>query len=429
MSGMMISEKVNLDLYPEKNCEFPISPENQLTLGDLHGNALKLLHLLIRYNILDISREHYRAISNVYYIEPEDITRYELDAFNSAISTATVNPDAGMVRLIGDILADRGQNDYFTLIILKTIMEKGIQVEILLSNHDYEFIKNYENGQLFNQSEILKEQSISMSNLQMFIERGFVERETVDNIVKTFYIPCLKAVSYGLNDDESCIGIYSHAPIGLLTISEMATKLSKFGITYDDKTPAALAFTIDQINLFVAKNKITTLFIDEESFILIDGKKPIRPKINPFQVAISSRNHAIGRPPLHPQHGYGVGYVHGHDGQGPDEMHIVLLDKLNKLGKSIRENKGYYSIFISKNKIRPHSKAIKEAAKPDIVAEEKSEEPIPYPVPAPTKRHSKFFQKSSSGLPKAKKSVIEKPKKVPRAGWGCNPLCGTTAQP
>ncbi|MCE3238411.1 MAG: WipB 2 [Gammaproteobacteria bacterium] len=425
MPGTMISEEANLNLYPQEKCEFPISPENQLTIGDLHGNALKLLHLLIRHHILDISCGHYQAIVNIYYKEPEDITRDELDIFNLIISAATVTPDAGMVRLIGDILADRGQNDYFTLIILKTVTQKGIRVEILLSNHDYEFIKNYENGQRFDQSEILKEQSTSMYNLHMLIKRYLVEREAVDDIVKTFYIPCLKAVSYGLNDDESCISIYSHAPIGLSTILDMATKL---GIAYDDSTPAALASTIDQINLFVAKNKITTLFIKKESFILIDGEKYIRPKIDPFQVAIWSRNHAIDRPPLHPQHGYGLNFIHGHDGQGPDEMHIAKLEARNKLGRPCFENKAYYSIFISQNKIRPHSKAIKEAAKQDILAEEKSEGPIPYPLPAPTKRHSKFFQKSSSRLQKTKKSVIEKPKRAPRAGWGCNPLCGTTAQ-
>ncbi len=430
MTGTMISEKVNLNVYPEEKCESPpISPENQLTIGDLHGNALKLLHLPIRHNILDLKLPHetYEAIVNIYYKDPADVTSGELELFNFIISTATVNPDAGMVRLIGDLLADRGQNDYFTLIILETLQRKGIQVEILLSNHDYEFIKNYESGQPFNQSGILKEQSTSMYNLQIFIDRGLVSRETVNDIVKTFYIPCLKAVSYGLNDDESCISIYSHAPIGLSTILDMATKL---GIAYDDRTPAALASTIDQINFFVANNKITNLFIEEESFILINGKQCIDPKIDPFRFTIWNRDYEAiqhDRPAVHPEHGYGFNYIHGHDGKGPSEIYIAPLDKRNKLGKSSFENKGYYSVFISQNSTRPHSKAIKEAAKADIVAEEKSEEPIPYPLPAPTKRHSKFFQKSSSRLPKAKKPVIEKPKRVRQAGWGCNPLCGTTA--
>ena len=62
----IVKENVDIDLYPQLD-PFPFYGE--LTLGDLHGNALKLLYFLVRHRILEINQADYKLFVDVPGLE------------------------------------------------------------------------------------------------------------------------------------------------------------------------------------------------------------------------------------------------------------------------------------------------------------------------------------------------------------------------
>lgn len=110
-------KEVNLLVYPTKNSDLILDEGYQLTLGDLHGNALKLLNTLIKHHVMDLDEKSYTDFADVYIKKTEDLMPDDMKKFNSILEKITFNPRAKdfFIRLIGDELADRGSNDYFTL--------------------------------------------------------------------------------------------------------------------------------------------------------------------------------------------------------------------------------------------------------------------------------------------------------------------------
>src|SRR5581483_9960414 len=125
---------VNIDDCPPADAKHPANIQNQLTIGDLHANGLKLLYFLVRQNVLEISSTDYATIVRIYLKSAHALTKQDLVDSNNIIANAKVNP-VGTIRLLGDELADRGENDYFVLKILEKLSKENISIEILLSNH------------------------------------------------------------------------------------------------------------------------------------------------------------------------------------------------------------------------------------------------------------------------------------------------------
>ena len=134
----IIQEEANLDVLPKGNENYPADIKNQLTIGDLHGNALKLIYFLVRQNVLVIEPENYAEIVVIY--KKNELRKIDLERFNSILTNIIVQA-VGTVRLIGDEVADRGTNDYFTLKLLNMLQSKGVPVEVLISNHGVEFVE------------------------------------------------------------------------------------------------------------------------------------------------------------------------------------------------------------------------------------------------------------------------------------------------
>nr|HAT8714173.1 hypothetical protein [Legionella jordanis] len=336
MTHSMIQEEVNIFQFPKDI--HPADPDFEITIGDLHGNAMKLMFMLVKQGITsNLNDKDYAQLVTIYEKSAERLTKTDLNEFNRIINGIKFNKAA--IRLIGDELADRGSNDYFTLRILQKLREQQVSVEILMSNHSVEFLQAcemHQENKAFKAPLLKHDHARSLENMQTLIERKLITPKEVFEITDSAYKPSLKAISYTLSEDDSEIVIFSHAPIGLNTIADLA---QQFGVNYEDSTAVELAKTIDNINRkfqdYARRNTIGKLCPAEamykgysDTFFSSDLKT------YPFVGVMWNRGYvAIERPAEH--NGYKLVYAHGHDSHDPlqNEAYVHNLDFLNTLGR------------------------------------------------------------------------------------------------
>ncbi|WP_133127087.1 Dot/Icm T4SS effector Wip [Legionella nagasakiensis] len=286
-----------------------------VSVGDLHGNALKLIYTLIEEGFLKVTPEQYKDLHDIYYTRTSSLTADDLETFRAIIDSAVINTDRSLT-LIGDELADRGNNDYFTLLVLKKLHDANLDVDIMVSNHSAEFIRDYEHRRFTGIHQLFGNQGQSLTNMQRLIARGLVDEGEVRQIVDDCYKPMVKAIGYTVSP-EGEITLFSHAPIGLETIEALA---NKFSIPYHEDSPTALITTINAIN-----ERIYTLFTEKTLASLIDQeghsdpKDPV-PPTKPLMRLVWNR--AIGDElRTEPRGGFKVSFVHGHIGDGEILQH------------------------------------------------------------------------------------------------------------
>lgn len=307
--GILSVRDGDLSEYPEI-CQHD---ETHVTLGDLHGNALKLVYTLLEEGIFTgISHDNYRALYQIYQKDPSQLTRDDLTKFRDIIEHAVVNPQRSLT-LIGDELADRGQNDYFTLLVLDKLRRAQCHVEVMISNHSVEFISNYEEKKEEHQYDghngLGPKQATSLTNMVTLVNRGLVTRQQITELVNNSYRPRVKAIGYTVNPNGD-VTIYTHAPIGLETIKKIA-EYFKLAPPYDDSSPGALLHTIDQINLKVQQafesKQLSEIFLKQ--FIKdmhVDVTRPLYRLI---------WNRSLGKElETKPRGDFGVVFTHGHVG-------------------------------------------------------------------------------------------------------------------
>lgn len=141
-------------LFPEED-----QTRGQITVGDLHGNPMKILHLLVLHGVIEISPENYKRLAHIYqnYISSDKYggetalllnkhkakySKYIRD-FERIISNLSVK-NKPLIRFLGDTICDRGRNDYFFYLILDKLNQEKVPVEILKSDHDIEAIVPFE---------------------------------------------------------------------------------------------------------------------------------------------------------------------------------------------------------------------------------------------------------------------------------------------
>ena len=304
---VLVYREADLDKYPQVKKQ----ESKHISLGDLHGNALKLIHILVEEGVVDLNETQYNSLRDIYDTEVNQLTEERLTTFQTIIEQANINLDKA-VTLIGDELADRGNNDYFTLLVLKKLHQSKVNLNILLSNHSAEFIRDYEKVKFTGFYKLGRGQGQSLAKMQFLIGKGLIIEGEVREIVEQCYIPKAKAISYTLSP-EGDITLFSHAPIGLETVQGLATK---FNIPYNDKTPKELIQTIDKIN-----KKVEELFISKQLGVLIDAEghpdphSPIPPGTQPLQRLVWNR--VVGEELItETSTGIKVNFVHGHIGDG-----------------------------------------------------------------------------------------------------------------
>lgn len=333
------TKKVDLRKYPNKSSSARADAKNQLTIGDLHGNALKLIYFLIKENVINISEKQYYELVKIYRTSLLELNAEHLSRFNQILNAATLN-EVNTVRLIGDELADRGENDYFTLKVLEKLGENDVHIEILLSNHGYEFLKNSAAENLLDpELNLLGGQARSLSRLSYLLDSDIIKPEDISNIIEKYYKLNLKAISYTIDKSSTrpSITIYTHAPVGLETIEATA---NLFNVPYNSKTPMDLGKTIDKINHafteLLKKNQLKEHMTAE--FDLGEGDVSIE---YPLLRLTWNRCHQ-SKASVNPGHKkkYPIRFVHGHDGPGkPYFKNFTNLD--NDLGKYMRGIRGW----------------------------------------------------------------------------------------
>lgn len=334
MVNTVIKETVDIYALPAIQQGYPVTAEVEITLGDLHANAVKLLFTLFKHGIAsNITAEEYTQFVAIYQKPPDTLTKEDIIQFNHLLDKMEINSPA-VIRLLGDELADRGQNDYFILKILQKLKDAKVPLEILLSNHSYEFIECYEKKKAFLTPRILGlknlEQYQSATNLQILIDKKIIDPKEVTSVIEEAYMPHLKALSYTTNPNNNEITIFSHAAMELPHIKNLANQLS---VAYKDKYVAELAETIDAINA-AFQNKLKA----QEAHTVIGDKFDDFP----FYHLIWNRN-CCSSPPIY--RGYNLQFIHGHSIKNYSAYHIHSLD--SPLGRLLTKNKGRYIVLFS----------------------------------------------------------------------------------
>lgn len=175
-----------------------------LTVGDLHGNAVKLFHMLFKHQVirfkpgLDPNAEYKKLVSLYEALDtknwgqnnPEEVVREIRDFFQKL----EVKDPNVLIRLIGNELADRGCNDYMTLKLLEFLNQNKIKTTVLLSNHGSVFLNAYEryvldpnNQQFVSNIHLMSspEQWKSITPLEQLINQGIVSKEEITSICGT----------------------------------------------------------------------------------------------------------------------------------------------------------------------------------------------------------------------------------------------------
>jgi len=220
------SWRVSISEYPQI---IDIHDGGEVTVGDLHGNALKFIHTLIMHEFVQgIDEEEYNEFVEIYQTKTRRLDARSLERFSEIISQMELkSPNKNsLLRLLGDDLADRGENDYFTLLIFKRLNEINLNYEIINSNHSFEFMRAYErenrNVGAFSRYWTTVKPINSMQNLIQLIRNKLVDINEVKEIIESAYKPKCKLLSYTFNQDVDQITIYSHAPIDISIIQQVA---------------------------------------------------------------------------------------------------------------------------------------------------------------------------------------------------------------
>tara|TARA_R110000868_G_scaffold8205_3_gene42487 strand:+ start:80803 stop:81858 length:1056 start_codon:yes stop_codon:yes gene_type:complete len=205
----------NLRIIPRND---QLIPDDVTTcvIGDLHGNAMKLIFCLLTSRLLKISQEIYTQLCQAYHEVNYDIFLSLL----RRLKCTSARKNRKLI-LIGDTLCDRGNSDYMTLLVYEWMSMQGVDFSIIFSNHDREFVRYGLNG--FNLPSrgvgISQDQSISFDYRVI----DATKKRHVKNIFKNIYLPRLKLLEYLPNTNNSLQPfLLTHAPCDDKTLINLA---------------------------------------------------------------------------------------------------------------------------------------------------------------------------------------------------------------
>jgi hypothetical protein len=336
----------HIDIFPLLS---PIKKGRQLTLGDLHGNALKLLYFLIKHEIVECNEAHYQRFVEIYRKDVSSLDQQDLDEIKHICDNLIIK-NKTKICLIGDVLADRGQNDYFTLLLLNKLHKESVPLDILHSNHDFTFIESFEIDGIFRSDRPCGDRIFarSMHQLQDLIDRGLVDKNEIISLVIESFLPHLKLLSCVIASHNE-ITRFSHARIDEEVIANLAKEMNVY---FRADTVSQLASTIAAINHsfqqnYVAKNLVHTLPKKE---FLVD-------KDDPVTFSMWNRDYTILQETTR---SYKVNEVYGHDSSGPDLEGVYCLN--NILGAHLELHLAEYTVLVSSLSQQPTEQILLNSA-------------------------------------------------------------------
>ena len=332
-----------------KNSDFDV-----IVLGDLHGNALKLLHFLLQNNIVSWNTngksesELYQAFYDIYHAEA--ISCDNLINIKKLIDALCVAPETPLLRFIGDELADRGKNDLITLLLFEHLTVKGVNYRCMFSNHTQWFLEQDEKakrGCVLDQCDTTRFYH-SQNALLYYLHQGIITRNEVNHLVNN-HKKHLYILDHGLYNSGTYQ--YTHAA----TSHNIGQHLARhFGLFYVDATPSCQVWSTWRINQkfqSYLNNPHSNLFNTHVMNLLSKGQQ-IDESEFPIECAIWNRHHAsLQRPKTHPEYHYEQRSIHGHDlnDSFANETDIISLD--NEFGKHSSETKEINPLFFHNESI------------------------------------------------------------------------------
>lgn len=206
----------------------PLAEGSCITLGDMHGNAHAFLHLLAYHGYFAFQsseeelalRTRIESLQALYWKKPEHYTRADFELMQKDIQRLEFRPNTSL-RLMGDLLADRGKNDLMTLLVIKRLLESAVGLEIIFSNHDSVLLQALEaplrEDSTFDFSFSLHaKKRRSAEAINVFIRRGWLPLQAFKTLINTYYKPFVKLVGYAKLGSQEYI--YTHAPCDLTQI-------------------------------------------------------------------------------------------------------------------------------------------------------------------------------------------------------------------
>ncbi len=343
--AIYLEENVSINEYPKPDILYKADKNAEFTIGDLNGNALNLLYVIVRHGLFTFSESNYQEFVKLYLRSKDGLTKQDIELLNQLLAKGTFNKEAKL-RLIGDEFADRGLHDFLTLKLLHLLVQNGVPVEILLSNHSAEFIEAYEKKNNFEPIRLWGMHAGSMQGLNQLIKDNVVDEQTIKKMIDECYKPSLKAITYSIDKDKNEISIYTHA--GFDIEKDLPPLAKAMGVQLHDNSIKELAKTIDNINAaftnnYVNKDKVHTLFDNEQMNRAYEGKS-IDSQLFPFVYLMWNRVYQnLTR--AYNYKGYHVKYVHGHDSDENTHDNIYVIDNL--LGKTLSFHQAMYKLFYS----------------------------------------------------------------------------------
>lgn len=319
-----------------------------VTIGDGHGNLMKTIFILVKFGIITNMNENwYNRLYQIFQIPIDDLKKEEFFEFLNILDQLTFNNKL-FFRSLGDDVADRMGLDYYTFYLYSIMKRKGVYFEILASNHGQEVVTVTElqtikgiNSIPFCAQDLPGTPYVdSMENLERIIDKGFVTRCEIHELINTAYKPHLKVASCAVH--EKNIFLFTHAPYGIYDISRLAKHLSvKLELWDEDPNPLEIFNDINKINVkfseYLADNKVCSLYkksdFHEDSLLS-----------SPYLRVLWNRCYSkLYRPAI--IKGFNIHFVHGHDeNQSIKAQHIIQMD--NTLGKSKNEDSGRLRVFM-----------------------------------------------------------------------------------
>jgi len=328
---------VTMETYPNSHT---YKPGVEVTIGDLHGNALKLVYFLISTGVMNLPKDEYKQLVTLYKKLPEELLDKDLSLFRAIIDNASLNTSQ-KIRFLGDDLCDRGMNDYYTLYIYNKLDTAGVPFDVVLSNHGNFFLTAYEKPEhLFSYNpygEGVKESLVqSMLNMEKLISKGLVDRQNILNIIQNNYLKHLRLPGYIVNTKKNEMTLYTHAPVDLKIIAALAQDLN---IPFDDSNMMELTLSIENIN-----KQITQWIMGNNFTSHYDELKEKHQKLNnpsPLMQILWNRDYSILDRKQPVDKTYNISYVHGHDSM----PNVFDLDNL--FGKGPHNDHGPFAIHLT----------------------------------------------------------------------------------
>jgi len=346
----IIEANINLSMYPTRCVN--ADRIKQLTLGDLHSNPITLIYTLVYGGFCNLlSPIAYRRLVGIYHTELTlNNAKALLCEFEELVTTNLIHFNTTkLLRLIGDIIADRGSCDEYIFIILYVLEQNKVNYNILLSNHDSDFIFAYEAYKKRRANRLTGGMVIhptlvpSLTKLDQLAHSNVLSYANIIARVEYCYIPHLRLLDYSYSEDKDELTIFSHAPIDWEMVSRLAVV---FGIRVkQNPTSVDKMTTINAINqdylLWLNQGYFTALY--DTSLIIDNGEN--MDKKSAIEWTMWNRDETLN-PDAFSQKDR---YIYGHTGNRSDEK-MRSID--NVFGKGFQATQSintaeHYKIFVS----------------------------------------------------------------------------------